>query len=71
MPFAKLGLTKPLLRGVQSRGYGDPTPIQLRAIPPALEDRDVIGSAPSGTGNTAASLFPYCNTLGLAERVTL
>ena len=35
MPFAKLGLTRPLLRGVQSMGYGDPTPIQLRAIPPA------------------------------------
>jgi superfamily II DNA/RNA helicase len=45
MPFAKLGLTKPLLRRVQSRGYGVATPIQLRAIPPASKGRDLIASA--------------------------
>jgi ATP-dependent RNA helicase RhlE len=64
MLFAKLGLTKPLLRGVQSMGYGDPTPIQLRAIPPALEGRDVIASAQTGTGKTAAFALPLLQHLG-------
>jgi ATP-dependent RNA helicase RhlE len=64
MPFAKLGLTKPLSRGVQSMGYGDPTPIQLRAIPPALEGRDVIASAQTGTGKTAAFALPALQHLG-------
>jgi ATP-dependent RNA helicase RhlE len=63
MPFAKLGLTRPLLRGVQSMGYGDPTPIQLRAIPPALEGRDVIASAQTGTGKTAAFALPVLQHL--------
>ena len=64
MPFAKLGLTKPLLRGVQSMGYGVATPIQLRAIPPALEGRDVIASAQTGTGKTAAFALPALQRLG-------
>jgi ATP-dependent RNA helicase RhlE len=64
MPFAKLGLTKPLLRGVQSMGYGVPTPIQLRAIPPALEGRDLIASAQTGTGKTAAFALPALQRLG-------
>ena len=58
MPFSQLGLTKNLLHGVQAMGYGDPTPIQLRAIPPALEGRDVIASAQTGTGKTAAFALP-------------
>jgi ATP-dependent RNA helicase RhlE len=64
MPFAKLGLTKPLLRGVQSMGYGVATPIQLRAIPPALQGRDVIASAQTGTGKTAAFALPALQKLG-------
>jgi len=58
MPFSQLGLTKNLLHGVQAMGYGDPTPIQLRAIPPALAGRDVIASAQTGTGKTAAFALP-------------
>jgi ATP-dependent RNA helicase RhlE len=63
MPFSKLGLTKPLLRGVEAMGYGDPTPIQLRAIPAALEGRDVIASAQTGTGKTAAFALPVLQHL--------
>jgi ATP-dependent RNA helicase RhlE len=64
MPFTKLGLTKPLLEGVQAMGYGEPTPVQLRAIPPALEGRDVIASAQTGTGKTAAFALPSLQKLG-------
>jgi hypothetical protein len=54
MPFAKLGLTKPLLRGVQSIGCGVPTPGKIRAAPSTFEDRQAIASAPAGAANTAA-----------------
>ena len=64
MLFTKLGLTKPLLEGVQAMGYGDPTPVQLRAIPPALEGRDVIASAQTGTVKTAAFALPALQRLG-------
>ena len=64
MPFTKLGLYKPLLEGVQAMGYGEPTPVQLRAIPPALEGRDVIASAQTGTGKTAAFALPALQRLG-------
>lgn len=68
MPFSSLGLTKQILQGVQAMGYGDPTPIQLRAIPPALEGRDVIASAQTGTGKTAAFSLPVLQKLGTHGR---
>jgi ATP-dependent RNA helicase RhlE len=64
MPFTKLGLSKPLFEGVQAMGYGEPTPVQLRAIPPALAGRDVIASAQTGTGKTAAFALPALQKLG-------
>lgn len=45
-------------------GYGEPTPVQLRAIPPALEGKDVIASAQTGTGKTAAFALPILQSLG-------
>jgi len=68
MPFSKLGLTKPLLQGVQAMGYTDPTPIQLRSIPPALEGRDLIASAQTGTGKTAAFALPILQKLDTHSR---
>ncbi|MEY2466708.1 MAG: ATP-dependent helicase RhlE, partial [Verrucomicrobiota bacterium] len=64
MPFAKLGLSAPMLEGVKAMGYIDPTPIQLRAIPLILEGKDVIGSAQTGTGKTAAFALPILTKLG-------
>jgi ATP-dependent RNA helicase RhlE len=63
MPFSKLGISKPLLEGVLAMGYTEPTPIQLRSIPSALEGRDLIASAQTGTGKTAAFALPTLQKL--------
>lgn len=56
--FSELELDERLLDALRDKGYERPTAIQLEAIPPALEGRDVLGSAPTGTGKTAAFLLP-------------
>src|SRR5881628_2096306 len=63
MLFQKLELSPELLRGVQAAGYVDPTPIQLRAIPLVLAGKDLIGSAQTGTGKTAAFALPILTKL--------
>ncbi|MBM3882634.1 MAG: DEAD/DEAH box helicase [Verrucomicrobia bacterium] len=63
MAFSKLGLSKPILDGVRAMGYVEPTPIQLRAIPLIMAGRDVIGSAQTGTGKTAAFALPMLSRL--------
>src|ERR687897_542147 len=64
MPFSKLGLSPKVVDGVRAAGYTDPTPIQLRAIPILIEGRDLIGSAQTGTGKTAAFALPIISRLG-------
>jgi ATP-dependent RNA helicase RhlE len=64
MPFSKLGLAPNMLRGVQAMGYTEPTPVQLRAIPVVLSGRDLIASAQTGTGKTAAFALPILSLLG-------
>ena len=64
MPFSKLGLVPTVLDGVRAAGYVEPTPIQLRAIPLVIAGRDVIGSAQTGTGKTAAFALPILTKLG-------
>jgi ATP-dependent RNA helicase RhlE len=64
MSFQNLGLSEDLLHGVQSMGYVDPTPIQLRAIPLILAGRDIIGSSQTGSGKTAAFALPVLTKLG-------
>lgn len=64
MPFNKFGLAAPVMQGVRAMGYVEPTPIQLRAIPLIMAGRDVIGSAQTGTGKTAAFALPILSQLG-------
>src|SRR4051812_44160414 len=64
MAFKALNLSDPILRGVQAAGYTDPTPIQLRAIPVVLGNGDLIASAQTGTGKTAAFALPILTKLG-------
>jgi len=63
MSFQDFGLHAEVVQGVQAMGYVDPTPIQLRAIPPVLAGRDVMGSAQTGTGKTAAFGLPILTKL--------
>ena len=58
MNFRDLGLTAPILKALTQAGYTDPTPIQRKAIPPALAGRDVLGCAQTGTGKTCACAAP-------------
>ncbi len=61
--FNTFGLTEPLVQGILATGYTIPTPIQSQAVPPALEGRDIIGCAQTGTGKTAAFVLPILNRL--------
>ncbi|MDO9406188.1 MAG: DEAD/DEAH box helicase [Polaromonas sp.] len=58
MPFSSLGLSAALLDAVQKTGYTTPTAIQRDAIPAALQGRDVLGAAETGSGKTAAFALP-------------
>ena len=61
--FADLGLASELLEAVKDAGYTSPTPIQAQAIPLALEGRDLIGLAQTGTGKTAGFTLPIIQRL--------
>jgi ATP-dependent RNA helicase RhlE len=63
MTFAELGLSKKSLAALERAGFEAPTPIQAQAIPPALQGRDVIGSAATGTGKTLAFVLPVLERL--------
>jgi ATP-dependent RNA helicase RhlE len=63
MPFSSLKLHPTLLSGVKELGFARPTPIQAEAIPPAIEGRDVLACAMTGSGKTAAFLLPILHRL--------
>ena len=72
MSFRTLNLSDPIQRALDDAGYETPTEIQARAIPPALEGRDILGRAKTGTGKTAAFAIPIlirmqANTLSSSE----
>ena len=69
--FASLGLNEALVAAIGRIGYASPTPIQKKAIPLALESRDVLGLAQTGTGKTAAFGLPLVQSLAAdPERVS-
>jgi ATP-dependent RNA helicase RhlE len=63
MSFKALGLSEPILRAIQKKGYDTPSPIQAKAIPPVLEGKDVLASAQTGTGKTAGFTLPLLHLL--------
>lgn len=63
MPFKQIGLSDPLVKGILATGYTAPTEIQAQAIPSAIQGKDIIGCAQTGTGKTAAFVLPTLNRL--------
>jgi ATP-dependent RNA helicase RhlE len=70
VPFGSLKLHPSLIKGVKELGFARPTPIQADAIPPAVEGRDVLACAMTGSGKTAAFLLPILHHLLARPRGT-
>jgi ATP-dependent RNA helicase RhlE len=68
MAFDQFKLHPDVMKGVEAKGYLNPTPIQEEAIPPAMEGRDVMGLAQTGTGKTAAFMLPILHRLAEGAR---
>ncbi|NIK74284.1 ATP-dependent RNA helicase RhlE [Thermonema lapsum] len=69
MTFEELKLTRQFLNAIEEAGYQHPTPIQEKAIPPALAGHDIIGIAQTGTGKTAAYALPMLMKLKYAQGI--
>ena len=63
MSFSDLGLSKDLLSAIQRANYETPYPIQVEAIPAILDQKDLLGLAPTGSGKTAAYILPILQRL--------
>jgi ATP-dependent RNA helicase RhlE len=63
MSFKSLGLSEPILRAISKKGYENPSPIQVKAIPPILQGKDILASAQTGTGKTAGFTLPLLHLL--------
>ncbi|UJO13691.1 ATP-dependent RNA helicase DRS1 [Fulvia fulva] len=61
--FHAMNLSRPILKGLASVGFDKPTPIQMKAVPVALEGKDLVGGAVTGSGKTAAFLIPILERL--------
>lgn len=70
MTFKELGVNAQILKALAEAGYETPTPIQQEAIPPALEGRDILGCAQTGTGKTAAFAVPILQKLAGEKRLS-
>ncbi|WP_407334413.1 DEAD/DEAH box helicase [Enterovibrio sp. 27052020O] len=68
MGFTSLGLSAPILKAVQEKGYTTPSPIQAQAIPAVLEGKDVMAAAQTGTGKTAGFVLPILEKLSQGDR---
>jgi ATP-dependent RNA helicase RhlE len=69
MSFNSLGLSADILRAVVDKGYNEPTPIQLKAIPVILEGRDILAGAQTGTGKTAGFTLPLLQRLSAQPHI--
>lgn len=67
MSFKDLNLLEEVLKAIEEAGYTTPTPIQQKAIPEILKGSDILASAQTGTGKTAAYILPALNRLGAAQ----
>lgn len=65
--FEQFSLNRQLLNAIEDLGYTDPTPIQLKAIPPIMNGQDILGVAQTGTGKTAAYTIPLIMKLKYAQ----
>lgn len=70
MTFENLNITAPILKALKTEGYTTPTPIQQQTIPLALEGKDILGCAQTGTGKTAAFAIPIIQLMS-QERTPL
>jgi ATP-dependent RNA helicase DDX27 len=70
MTFQEFNLSRPILRGLAAIGFTDPTPIQRKAVPVALLGKDIVGSAVTGSGKTAAFVVPILERLLFRPRKT-
>ncbi len=68
MQFENLNIIAPIQRALKEEGYKDPTPIQAQAIGPLLEGKDLLGTAQTGTGKTAAFAIPILQGLSGASK---
>ncbi len=71
MSFENLNLIKPILNAIANEGYTTPTPIQEQAIPVILERKDLLGSAQTGTGKTAAFAIPVLQILSAEKQINV
>ena len=70
MSFNSLGLSDALLKAISKKGYTTPSPIQQKAISPILEGKDVLASAQTGTGKTAAFTLPILQLLSQGKHLS-
>jgi len=67
MNFAQFNLNPNINKAIQVCGYTKPTPIQAQSIPPIMEGKDIVASAPTGTGKTAAYVLPILHHLSMKK----
>jgi len=68
MEFKELQIIEPILKALKTKEYEDPTPIQTESIPILLQGKDILGSAQTGTGKTAAFAIPILQNLYLEKQ---
>ena len=66
--FKELGLVPEIMKAIEDMGFEEPTPIQKVSIPAAMEGKDLIGQAQTGTGKTAAFGIPILEKIDTTEK---